>query len=101
MLGLLNTYLSLSSPRLLIPDIATMALVRINGTTRLEYEPSLVFYIDVPLELYSQAILSLSNIMLQITKGVDSITYDIFSFIVPCLAHSAKVSSHRGDVNSG
>ena len=47
----------------MIPDIATMALVRINGTHNMTMEPTLVFYIDVPIKLYSMAALTLMGIM--------------------------------------
>ena len=53
MLGFLKIFIGLSNPDPLIPDIASMGLVRINGTTSLELEPSLVFYADVPVKLYS------------------------------------------------
>jgi hypothetical protein len=63
MLSLIQTYIGLQIPRPMIPDIATMALVRINGTHNMTMEPTLVFYIDVPIKLYSMAALTLMGIM--------------------------------------
>ena len=73
MLSLIQTYIGLQIPRPMIPDIATMALVRINGTHNMTMEPTLVFYIDVPIKLYSMAALTLMGIMCQISEKDDAL----------------------------